>query len=57
MISIIKVGGLHFVKERSGEKIERKLFELVSEVNNSFSQACTNVFIRNDFSLGKEVKS
>ena len=57
MISIIKVGGLHFVKERSGEKIERKLFERVSEVNNSFSQACTNVFIRNDFSLVKEVKS
>ena len=60
-ISIIKLGdwvaGLHFVKEHSGEKIERKLFECVSKVYNSFSEVCRNRSIRNDFSLRKEVKS
>ena len=39
--SIIKlddlVAGLDFIKECSGEKIERKLFDRVSEVYNSFS--------------------
>ena len=39
-ISIIQLDdlavGLHFTKERSREKIEKKLFERVSEINNSF---------------------
>ena len=40
-ISIIQLGdlaaGRHFTKERPGEKIEKKLFERVSEINISFS--------------------
>ena len=30
------VAGLHFIKESSGEKTERKMFERMSEVYNSF---------------------
>ena len=29
--------GLHFIKKRSGEETERKLFKNVSKVINSFS--------------------
>ena len=43
--------------ESSGEKIERKLFERVSEVYNSFSEVCRNCFITNDFNLRTDVKS
>ena len=44
-ISIIKlddwVAGLHFIRECSGEKVKRKLFENISQI----------YFIRNKFSL------
>ena len=47
------MSGLHFTKQRSGEKIDRKLFECVSEVYNLFSYVCMNRFRRNCFRYKK----
>ena len=48
------VAGLHFMKELSGKKIERKLLEYVQKFTIHFRR---NRFIRNDFSLKKDIKS
>ena len=46
-----------FYKRTFRKENERKLFQSVSKVYNSFSQVCRNRFIRNYFSLRKQFKS